>query len=483
MRPHLRSWLLWSLAWLLLAGLGAWALAARDRNLQREAFENQVRIAHRLLSQRAAQHEAVLATLALLQPAPGSDGVRRLPALYPQILQVQHLGVGKEWSSSPLQAAHAASRQERRPVLAHADLASGRAWLLLTAQPASFAIEVDLLAAVPWSEWPMRRDDSPVRLSLEHAGQLLVLQPGRSLAHAVARFEVRKPLASTSLPLDVVASRELGWAELPWTAFIAWAGGSAVFIVVFAAWQRQRAARRRAEELLRFGQVSRLNALGELAAGLAHELNQPLTAVLANTQAAKRMLADDPPKLGLAEGAMAQAAHQARRASDVVGRLRRSIERPAADGAARPVVLQEAVRRAFNLLAPEFARRGIEPSLQGAAPVRVQAEPVALEQIVHNLLMNAMQALDQVPAGERELYVDVKQRAGSGVLSVADSGPGIAPDLLPRIFEPFVTSRDKGLGLGLSLCDSLATQMGGTLRAQQRPPRGAVFRLTLPVAA
>jgi C4-dicarboxylate-specific signal transduction histidine kinase len=115
--------------------------------------------------------------------------------------------------------------------------------------------------------------------------------------------------------------------------------------------------------------------------------------------------------------------------------------------------------------------------------VRVQAEPVALEQIVHNLLLNALQALEQVPPHERALDVDVVAGPQGGTLTVADSGPGIPPELLPRIFEPFVTTRAQGLGLGLPLCESLAGAMGGSLQAQPRAPRGAAFRLTLPVAA
>jgi signal transduction histidine kinase len=473
----------WLAAWLLLAALGGWVLAARDRDAQREAFENQARIAHRLLSQRAAQHDAVLATLALLQPPAGAEGIARLPALYPQILAVRQLAAGQTWPEPGFAAMQEVSRRERRPVLADLDLAQGRAWLLLAAEPASFALQVDLRAAVPWNEWPMRRDDSPVRLGLEQSGQVLVLQAGRAPAHAAGRFTVRKPLASASLPLDLVASRDLGWNELPWAAFAAWAAASALIVAALAAWQRQREARRRAEELLRLGQVARLNTLGELAAGLAHELNQPLTAVLANTQAARRLLADEPPELAPAQAAMEQAAQQARRASEVVARLRRTIERPGQAAAVQPVVLQDAVRNAFHLLAPEFARRSITPRLLGAAPVRVQAEPVALEQIVHNLLMNALQALDQVPQRERELSVDVERRPEGGVLSVADSGPGIAPELLPRVFEPFVSTREHGLGLGLPLCESLAAAMGGTLQALARPPRGALFRLTLPAAA
>jgi signal transduction histidine kinase len=478
--PSLR----WLAAWLLLAALGATALLVQDRAHQREAFENQARIAHRLLSQRAAQHDAVLATLALLQPAPGADGMQRLPALYPQILALRQLQAGERWSSASFQAAHEASRREHRAVLAEADLARGRVWLLLAAEPASFALQVDLLAAVPWAEWPMRREASPVRLWLEHADQVLVLQPGSAPAHSAGQFALRKPLASTSLPFELVATRDVAWGELPWVQLAGWSAATALGVMVLAAWQRQRVAHRRAEELLRLGQVARLNTLGELAAGLAHELNQPLTALLANTQAARRMLAEEPPELGAAAAAMGQAAEQARRASEVVVRLRRTIERPGQQTALRPIVLQETVRNAFSLLEPEFVRRGVHPRLQGEAPVRVQAEPVALEQIVHNLLMNALQALDQVPPGERELAVDVRPRAGGGgTLSVADSGPGIAPELLPRIFEPFVSTREGGLGLGLSLCESLAAAMGGSLQAQARTPRGALFRLSLPAAA
>jgi C4-dicarboxylate-specific signal transduction histidine kinase len=247
--------------------------------------------------------------------------------------------------------------------------------------------------------------------------------------------------------------------------------------------RRQRAERQRAEELLRLGQVARLNTLGELAAGMAHELNQPLAAVLASSQAARRLLDDEPPDLATARGALRQAEEQARRAADVLARLRRGVERPAAHAALQPVVLQDAVRNAFYLLEPEFARRQVAPSLQAqGADVAVQAEPVALEQIIHNLLTNALQALDQVPPQERQLSVTLETRQGEGALTVGDSGPGIAPEVLPRIFEPFFTTRDHGLGLGLSLCESLAAGMGGHLGVQARPPRGAAFTLRLPLA-
>jgi C4-dicarboxylate-specific signal transduction histidine kinase len=180
---------------------------------------------------------------------------------------------------------------------------------------------------------------------------------------------------------------------------------------------------------------------------------------------------------------MRQAEEQARRAADVLARLRRGVERPAASAALQPVVLQQAVRNAFYLLEPEFARRQVAPRLESReGDVAVQAEPVALEQIIHNLLTNALQALDQVPPQERSLSVQLHADAGQGALTVGDSGPGIAPEVLPRIFEPFFTTRENGLGLGLSLCESLAAGMGGQLAVQPRVPRGAAFTLRLPLA-
>ncbi len=468
--------------WLALTVLGALALARGELQRLRDAFETDARIVHRLLSQRVVQHDAVLATLALLQPGAGPGAQeQRLPALYPQILSVQRRDAGAEWPDAVLAAAEARSRSTRRAALADLDLQGGRYRLVLAGDPASFAAQFDLRQVVPWNEWPMSAQDSPVRVTLEHAGQHFVVQPGRG--DGPWSFAFRKQLATDSQPFEVVAQRKVGWAELPWLAMLAWAAAVALGVSAWQWLRRQRAERQRAEELLRLGQVTRLNTLGELAAGMAHELNQPLAAVLASTQASRRLLADDPPDLDTARGAMRQAEEQARRAADVLARLRRGVERPAASAALQPVVLQDAVRNAFYLLEPEFARRRVAPQLDAqSGAVAVQAEPVALEQIIHNLLTNALQALDQVPPEERQLSVRLESDQREGTLTVGDSGPGIAPEVLPRIFEPFFTTREHGLGLGLSLCETLAAGMGGRLGVQARAPRGAAFTLRLPLA-
>ena len=354
----------WIAAWAVLA-LGGGAVLARIELAQmRETFETNARIMHRLLSQRVVQHDAILATLALLQP--GAEGPaeaapeQRLPALYPQILAVQRRDRDTEWADPALAAAEQESRQLRRATLAGVDFAAGRYQLVLAAQPASFALSIDVRAMVPWAEWPLDPATSPVRAVLEQSGQAFELQPGQ-LASGGWAFEFRKHLAADSQPFDVVATRTVGWDELPWSRLLLWAAALAAALAWLRHGLRQRAARARAEELLRLGQVARLNTLGELAAGMAHELNQPLTAVMASTQAARRLLADDPPELGTARGAMDQAVEQARRASEVVGRLRRAVERPDLSGQTQVVDLADAVRRALYLLEPECQRRGVSP--------------------------------------------------------------------------------------------------------------------------
>jgi signal transduction histidine kinase len=162
------------------------------------------------------------------------------------------------------------------------------------------------------------------------------------------------------------------------------------------------------------------------------------------------------------------------------------VERPPPAGDAGPdgaqaLDLVEAARRAVHLLEPECRRRGVQPGVQADAPVVVTGDPVAVDQIVHNLLMNALQAMDAVNPGQRRLHLTLRRDGAVGELTVADRGPGIAPEALPRLFEPFFSTREGGLGLGLSLCETLAQGMGGSLGAANRPGGGAEFTLRLPL--
>jgi len=474
----------WLIAWLAVSGVGGIWIARSELARLQDLFETESRIAHRLLSQRVSQHDAVLAMLALFQPSDdASPSLRRLPAVYPQIIDVQRRARNDRWPDQTLQWAETVSRERRHAVIARFDAESARYTLLRAADPESYAIQIDMQAMVPWNEWPMARDASGVNVTLELEGRHLVLQAGR-LGDGGWRYVFRKRLAAESQPFDMVAMRHVTWGELPWMAISLWLAVAALVLLAVRALRRQRVARQRAEELLRLGQVGRLNALGEMAAGMAHELNQPLTAVLASTQAARRLLVEEPPDIATAREAIEQAAEQARRASDVVGSLRRAAERPDLAARAQAVTLQQAVQNALYLLEPECRRVNVSPSVDSPnRPVKVLAEPVALEQIIHNLINNALQALEQVPEKERSLTLSMTEAADAVMLTVRDSGPGIPPDALPRVFEPFFSLRRGGLGLGLSLCESLATAMGGTLSAANQPARGAMFTLKLPRAA
>lgn len=274
--------MLTALGWLVLAGV-------EIANL-RASFEPDARIVHRVLSQRAGQHDAILATLALLQPADAAGRAeQRLPALYPQILSVRRRPPEAAWEDPVLGAAEARSRQLRRPELADFDFAAGRYRVVLAAEPASFAATFDLQRVVPWDEWPMAAATSPVAVALEQGGQRYVLQSGADRA-APWHFTFRKRLATESQPFEVVARRGVGAAALPWQWMLAWAVLAGIAVGAGQWLRLQKAQRQRAEELLRLGQVARLNTLGELAAGMAHELNQPLAALLASTQAARRLI-------------------------------------------------------------------------------------------------------------------------------------------------------------------------------------------------
>lgn len=475
----------WLLAWAMLSLVSGVYIARNELARQQDTFDTNARIVHRLLSQQVVQHDAILATLALLHSGNAADRPeQRLPALYAQIAAAAHRGPGEVWSTPLLVAAEAESTRLKRAVLADVDLKKGIYQLVLAAQPDSYALTLSMRNMVPWTEWPMAADSSPVQVRLQLAQDSYVVQAGRAFAPGDAgwTFEARKVLAAESQPFEVVSQLHLGWSALPWSWMVFSAGAIALMLVRGRMLVQQRVQQRRDEERQRVGQLARLNTLGELAAGMAHEINQPLTAILANTQAASRLLDDSEPDLTAARTAMQMAVQQARRASDVVGRLRRTVERPGSAAAVQNVNLHHACRHALYLLEPELQRSQCAHTLTMDCPAfEVLADPVALEQIIHNLLTNALQAMEQVPASSRTLHLVLTCTATHGTLRVQDTGPGIPPDALAKVFEPFYSTREGGLGLGLSLCETLAIGMGAQLSAANRADQGAELTLHIPL--
>ncbi len=227
--------------------------------------------------------------------------------------------------------------------------------------------------------------------------------------------------------------------------------------------------------------ANRLATMGQLAASIAHEVNQPIGAARNNAHAALRFLAREPPDLGEVREALEGVVNDTYRASDIIGGIRDQVKKvpPRMQG----VDLNDAIVEVIALIRGELSKHGVSVHTrltEHLPPVR--ADRVQLQQVMLNLILNAIEALVGTADGARELMVSTESSAVEGLLvAIADSGPGIAAEDRERIFESFYTTKDGGVGIGLSICRAIVDAHGGRLWADAHQPRGAVFRLTLPV--
>jgi signal transduction histidine kinase len=317
----------------------------------------------------------------------------------------------------------------------------------------------------------------------------------RNPAHAF-RVDVRQldrwDLPEANLPPGTVmlyAERTL-WQQY-WHIIVAVLAVIALQSALLAALLVQRGRRRRAEaarhaaERFAEGQrrevahMSRVLMLGELSGALAHELNQPLTAILANAQAAQMMLARKTPDIDEALIALEEIVEDDNRAGQVIQRLRGLLRKD--QGRWEIVDLNEAARTAFNIVRGEMVTRRIDADLRlatGAAAVR--GDPVQLQQVVLNLLVNAMDAVGGNDEGRR--LVAVETRAGPGLVQVIviDNGPGLGSAEPGQLVQPFFSTKPQGLGLGLSICTSILSAHGGSLALATMPGGGARAEVSLP---
>jgi PAS domain S-box-containing protein len=228
--------------------------------------------------------------------------------------------------------------------------------------------------------------------------------------------------------------------------------------------------------------MNRLSMMGELSASLAHEITQPIASARNNARAAMRFLDRNPPDLGEVREALECIVADADRAGDIIDRIRDHIKKaPPRKGR---FDLNKAIDEVIALAESAITTNGVSVQTrltEGLAPV--QGDRVQLQQVVLNLILNAVEAMSTVEAGPRELLISTEQTQTGGVLvSVRDSGPGIDPDHVDRVFEAFYTTKSSGVGMGLSICRSIIDAHGGRLWADMNASRGAVFRFTLPDA-
>lgn len=230
----------------------------------------------------------------------------------------------------------------------------------------------------------------------------------------------------------------------------------------------------------RFQRASQLAGLAELAASIAHEVNQPLAAVVTNSHACKRWLSAEPPNLTRANMAAERIIRDANAAADVVSRVRALFKQTAPNMAA--VDLNEVIGEVCNLLADDIAVRKVQVELCLAKGLpRISADRVQLQQVLVNLIRNGMEAMDGL-AADRMLTISTERQEGDAIsLVVHDHGSGIPdPD---SIFEPFFTTKEQGMGMGLAISRSIVEAHGGRIAAAKAHPAGTAFTVVLPARA
>lgn len=268
---------------------------------------------------------------------------------------------------------------------------------------------------------------------------------------------------------------ERRWLEVALAAMEG-GGGIAVISDITARKDLERRQHRHQSEM---AQLERINAAGQLAATIAHEVNQPLASIIYYTRAAQRLMVQSGGE-GEARGAMDKAVAQAMRAGDIIRNLRYFLSR--GDAETQSVDLRELAGQVAEFLTVDLQAARVACRLApGAGPCPVVGDRIQLEQVLLNLMRNAIEAL-ATREGDRRLDVAITGDGESWRLTVADNGPGIAADLAGRMFDPFVTSKRGGMGLGLAISRSIIEAGGGMLDLQSTGPDGTSFVITLPVA-
>jgi len=239
----------------------------------------------------------------------------------------------------------------------------------------------------------------------------------------------------------------------------------------------EQEARQTRDELAHAGRIA---TMGEMAAALAHEINQPLAAILSNAQAATRFLDAPDPDLAEVRDILHDIADDDARAGAVIGRIRSLVKKDHTD--LRPLYLNTILREVIGLLHSDAVIRGVVVLHEFAADLpKILGDRIQLQQVVLNLLLNAFDAMRDGLSRDRVVAVRSRQVDSEVLVTVSDCGPGIPPEEMDRLFEPFRSTKPGGLGMGLSISRSIVASHGGRMWAENNTGRGATFGFALPV--
>jgi PAS domain S-box-containing protein len=239
--------------------------------------------------------------------------------------------------------------------------------------------------------------------------------------------------------------------------------------------------RRYRETLMELAHANRVTTMGQLSASIAHEVNQPIAATVTNAQAALRWLRAQPPDLDEVRDSLGRIVEDGMRAGNVIGGIRALIHK--VPSRKDWFGLNEAILEMVVLTRSEVLKHGVSLQTQLAPGLpMVEGDRTQLQQVILNLILNAIEAMGGMDEGTRELRINTEREAAGGVLvTVRDSGPGLDPADVEHVFKAFYTTKPKGMGMGLAICRSMVEAHGGRMWAIANEPGGAVFQFTLPL--
>jgi signal transduction histidine kinase len=259
------------------------------------------------------------------------------------------------------------------------------------------------------------------------------------------------------------------------------AQGALIYGLLFERKRRVRAeiqSRQRSAEL---AHINRFSMAGELTATIAHEINQPLGAILANIEAAEILVKSPTPDLHEIGEILADVRRDDVRASEVIGRLRSLLKKVPFE--LKDIDLNDAAHETARFLSALAIAKEVElTSMTAALPLPIRGDQIQLQQVIMNLIVNAMDAMSGMPSGERKIKVSTARDGNSACLSVSDVGPGVPVEKLKQVFEPFFTTKAQGMGMGLSIARTIVEAHGGQISAENLARRGVAFHIRLPLA-